>query len=101
MSKILRSGILIFMLSAVSIPCTSAQPSGDGYVFLGLDKAEGASLAEALTVGLGGDALLYKGFGIGFDLGYLFPRHGVGDGIGLVSLNGTYHLKNRIAGGRF
>jgi hypothetical protein len=98
---IIRSFIFMLLSGALWIPCASAQVSGDGYVFLGLDKAEGASFAEALTLGLGGDALLYKGFGAGFDLGYLFPRQSVSDGVGLATLNGTYHLKNRISGGRF
>jgi hypothetical protein len=101
MSKTIRSVILLFVLGAIWIPCAFAETAGDGYAFFSLDEPEGASLGEAVTVGLGGDALFYKGFGAGFDLGYLFPRRSVGDGIGLVSLNGAYHLKNRIAGGRF
>jgi hypothetical protein len=101
MIKTIPSLIVVWFAAGVWIPCASAQASGDGYVFFSLDKSVAASFADGFTVGLGGDALFYKGCGAGFDLGYLFPRRSVGDGIGLVSLNGTYHLRNRIAAGRF
>ncbi len=69
--------------------------SGDGFVFFSVDRPRGASIAELLTVGGGGEGLLYKGLGINADLGYQFPRTEFSSGIGLASLNGCYHFVNR------
>lgn len=48
-----------------------------------------------LTIGGGGEGLLYKGLGVNADLGYRFSREEFSSGIGLASLNGCYHFVNR------
>jgi len=66
---------------------------GQGYVFF----APGGILAEETQVGTahfggGGEFLLYKGIGIGSEAGYLTPWRNFSNGIGLVSVNGSYHF---------
>ena len=65
--------------------------SGDGYVFFSVDRPGGGSISDLLTIGGGGEGLLYKGLGVNVDLGYQFPRGSSESGIGLASLNGCYH----------
>ena len=53
------------------------------------------SFSNLLGFGGGGEALLYKGLGAGIDLGYVFPRANLACGIGLLTVNPSYHLVNR------
>jgi hypothetical protein len=88
--------ILLFGVAAAGIVrAADSRYSGDGYVFFSVDRPGHASIADLLTVGGGGEALLYKGLGVNVDLGYQFPRESISDGIGLASLNGCYHFVNR------
>ncbi len=93
------------VLLAVSSACLFGQEkqkySGDGYVYYGLDTPVGGGLTEAMTMGAGVDAILYKGIGLGLDLGYQYPRGYFRGGVGLLSVNGAYHLQNVLDRGRF
>lgn len=84
----------LLFLSCCAV-CCFAESRGDGYAFLSLDRPAGASVADVFTVGGGGEALLYRGLGIGADLGYQFARGSAGDGVGLGSINGVYHFARR------
>jgi len=55
---------------------------------------------DILGLGVGGDALVYRGLGASIDLGYVFPRQSLGCGIGLLSLNPSYHFVNRSKPGK-
>jgi len=74
----------------VSLPAQEqAKPSaGHGYVFAGF----GAVNAEDATFhfGGGGEGYLFRGLGVGFELGYLAPFQYLGEGIGVLSVNGLY-----------
>jgi hypothetical protein len=69
------------------------EPSGQGYVFFapGGIVGDGNSIST-FHVGGGGEGLLYKGFGIGGEIGYLTPWQYVGSGIGIASADGSYHF---------
>ncbi len=67
---------------------------GYGYAYF-LVGADCCGFASTLGMGAGGDALAYKGLGASIDLGYVFPRRNLGCGIGLLSLNPSYHFINR------
>ncbi|OFV94609.1 MAG: hypothetical protein A3F68_11130 [Acidobacteria bacterium RIFCSPLOWO2_12_FULL_54_10] len=58
---------------------------------IGTARAEGEG-ARIQFLGGGGQGLLYKGFGAGADVGYLFPKESFGEGFGLLSTNGSYHF---------
>jgi len=89
-------GLLFTSAAAFGQP-TEQRYSGDGFVFFSADRPSQGSLSDLLGVGVGGEGFIYKGLGVQGDLGYEFPRGYVADGIGLASLNGTYHFVNRNA----
>jgi len=69
---------------------SSQERRGWGYGFF----AVGSPSVEAtpiLHIGAGGEGLVYKGLGVGADLGYLAPAQAFREGIGLLSVNGSYH----------
>jgi hypothetical protein len=71
--------------------------TGQGYVFF----APGATVQRGSSLGLaqfggGGEALVYKGVGIGGELTYVTPWSDYGAGVLLGSLDGSYHFaRNR------
>lgn len=71
--------------------------SGQGYVFFAPGSMS-RSHTLLLHAGGGGEGLIFKGLGAGAEIGYLFPRWYVGDGIGLFSVNGSYHFGARTPG---
>lgn len=89
----------ILLAAACAIAARGQEPpnrySGDGYVFFSADRPRGASFTELLTVGGGGEGLLYRGLGVNADIGYQFVRGYPGEGVGLASLNGCYHFVDR------
>ena len=64
----------------------------EGYVFFapGVEIPGGEGLAH---MGVGGE-VLFKGIGIGPEIGYLTPIRSFGDGIGVFSPNVSYHFGN-------
>jgi len=87
----------LLLLALVSIPGmaqTSDEHKGQGYVFF----APGTTSPEAIGtmhIGGGGEALVYKGLGLGGEVGYLAPWRAFADGIGVLSLDGSYHFRPR------
>lgn len=72
----------------------AAQPHGWGYLF----AAPGAVVSGDAAIGtghLGGgfEGVLYKGLGLGAELGYLAAMKAFGEGIGVFSINGAYHFE--------
>jgi hypothetical protein len=93
---------LIFMLLILgSVPgLTLAQATdphhGQGYAFVAPGGASGGgATVTTLHIGGGGEGLLYKGLGVGGELGYWGPTKSFGDGVGLLSVNGSYHVLPR------
>src|SRR5262245_57461694 len=71
--------------------------NGSGHVYYALGGTRSATL---MGVGGGGEVLVYKGLGLGGDIGYLFPSRDPGSGVGLVSVNPSYHFVNRRSLGK-
>lgn len=66
---------------------------GQGYVFFAPGGIfAGGGHVGTLHVGGGGEALLYKGIGVGVEIGYLTPWRNLSGGIGVFSANGSYHF---------
>ncbi len=62
--------------------------SGRGYGFWGIG---GINAEDKLQhFGAGAEAFVYRGLGIGFELGYLAPLQNAGSGIGVFSVDGVY-----------
>ncbi len=96
MRRIVLGTMFLLAVPAVA-PAQDAQKknTGQGYVFVG---AGAANIEEgALHFGGGGELNLYKGLGLGVELGYLNPMQSLGDGIGIFSLNGQYTFNQDTA----
>jgi hypothetical protein len=98
--------LTIWMLVVVAIcfaPARAAQAqepppkeNGQGYLFAGL----GAVNAEegTLHVGIGGEANIFKGLGIGTEIGGMVALRYMEDGLGIFSVNGVYTFGRKTAG---
>jgi len=106
MQRILRFTLAAALLSVLSV-CAYAGPDpaeepetehrAQGYAFFapsGVFTKYGHT--GTVHFGGGGEALVYKGIGIGAELGYLAPWKYMGSGIGMLSVDGSYHFtRNR------
>ena len=95
---------LIFMIPlAVLLPIAATAQSnerrGQGYVFVapGTTSEGGATL----HIGAGGEGLVYKGLGVGGEIGYLGASRGFSEGIGVLSPNVSYNFLNASRSGKF
>jgi hypothetical protein len=83
----------VILLAAILPSAVAAQNKehrGQGYVFVAPTSfTEGGG---ALHVGVGGEGLVYKGLGIGGEIGYLGVTEDLSPGIGVASLNGSYNF---------
>ncbi len=79
---------LFCLLPAVFAQESPKKETGQEYVFSGF----GAANTEDGVVHFGGgaEANLYKGLGIGVELGYLGPTEYLQDGVGVLSVDGQY-----------
>ena len=103
--KALRRGSVLAVLWLVLMPLlraedASRQSSSTAYVY-SAPSGTGTYFGEVLGIGGGGEGLLYKGLGIGGDLGYLFSRRDFRAGLGLASVNASYHLLSLSQSGKF
>src|SRR5262249_55700117 len=90
------------ILSLVLLPFAAAGQSGDhhgqGYAFVAPSVfSEGGG---ALHFGVGGEGLVYKGLGVGGDVGYGRFIGRDNNGFGVVSVNGSYHFTNATRSGQ-
>jgi hypothetical protein len=72
---------------ALSAQNAEPQPRGEGYLFLGVGSGTGLPRFE--HVGGGGEVLLFRGLGVGGELGAMGRP---GDGVGLFSIDPSYHF---------
>ncbi|HEY8460513.1 MAG TPA: hypothetical protein VIM99_09050 [Blastocatellia bacterium] len=86
---------MIMILLAVVLPSAAAAQSkeyrGKGYVFVA--PTVFTEVGGALNFGGGGEGLVYKGLGVGGEVGYLSPIERLSEGIGLFSINGSYNFR--------
>lgn len=64
---------------------------GYGFFSLGGESNRGGT-TDMLHLGAGGEGLVYKGVGVGVELGYLTPLRAFRSGFGVLSTNGSYHF---------
>src|SRR5262249_9206226 len=95
---------LIFMIPlAVLLPIAATAQSNDrrgqAYVFVapGTTSEGGATL----HIGAGGGGLVYKGLGVGGEIGYLGAAGGFREGIGVLSPKVSYNFLNASRSGKF
>lgn len=82
------------LLTLIPLVALAADPEqayrGDGFLYYGPGRAPGGGLLQQL--GGGAEGFLYKGLAVGADIAYQFPSAGFSYGIGLLSIDGSYHL---------
>ncbi len=94
---------LIFaILLAVLLPLAAAaqgkERGGQGYGFVAPGStSEGGS---TLHFGVGGEGLVYKGLGVGGEIGYLGATRELSEGFGVLSPNVSYHFLNATKSGK-
>src|SRR5262245_23970980 len=90
----MMSKLIFVILLAVLLPFAAAAQSkewgGQGYVFVAPTTTTEGGLG--LHIGGGGEGLIYKGLGVGGELGYLGSPDGLRDGIGILSTDMSYHF---------
>jgi|SRR5579871_382654 len=90
LKRVFGISLLVLMpLTALAEDSTESY-KGQGYVLYGPGWAPGGGTVQ--QIGGGGEGFLYKGLAAAAELGFLFPGGGIGEGVGLLSLNGAYHL---------
>ena len=91
MKRWLCSAFVLVLVPALSWAQSDSKRAW-GYVFGGLGGASDGEGAFA-HIGGGGEGLLYKGFGLGGEIGYFAPiSENFGDGIGILSVNPSGHF---------
>ena len=97
------SKLIFVILLAVLLPFAAAAQTkerrGQGYVFVApTSTTEGGF---GLHIGVGGEGLVYKGLGVGGEIGYLGSADGLSDGIGVLSTNISYHFTKATKSRKF
>ena len=94
--------IFVILLTALFSIVATAQGSehrGQGYAFVAPGGfTEGGS---TLHFGVGGEGFVYKGLGVGGEIGYLGATRSLGEGFGVLSPNVSYHFLNASKSGKF
>lgn len=84
------STLFLLLCFAAAMPGQGfEQHRGQGYAFFAPGKVESTAV---LHFGAGGERFIYRGLAAGGDIGYLFPAESFRYGVGLLSVNGSYHL---------
>ncbi len=86
---------LLFAISAFArAEDSEKEHHGQGYLFYAPGGVfEGGRHAGTTHLGGGGEGLIYKGVGIGAEIGYLSQSRAFLEGVGVFSVNGSYHFR--------
>lgn len=93
---------LLLALASVAPAQQTSKPatySSHGYAYFAASARPGG-FGEGLGFGGGAETLVYKGLGLGGEIGYLLPRSAPSGGYGLLSANPSYHFVNRKKPGK-
>ena len=96
MRKLIAAIVFLAGIQGLAFGQTTDTPKGFGYVFGGVGGNGNSNSDVLVTFGGGGEGLVYKGLGIGGEVGYLSTGRSLDNGIGLGSANISYHF-NRSA----
>jgi hypothetical protein len=94
MNKIMMCLIILTPALSYAQAPTQKERTSYGYAFTGLLIASNGG-DSGVQAGIGGEGIIHKGFGIGGEIGYFRNiRFGNNDGLGLLSVNTSYHFLN-------
>lgn len=100
MQRIMLMICLLGLISGAAIAQTAKEHRGQGYGFIAPGVVSDEGSAATLHFGVGGEGLVYKGLGVGGEVGYLHPARGFSEGFGIASANGSYHFREASASGK-
>jgi outer membrane protein with beta-barrel domain len=92
--RIVTAVTLLALMQAVAVAQSPSDKRAWGYVFGGAGGNSGGNSTASFQVGAGGEGLVYKGLGLGAEIGYLAPFRAGGDGFGIFSADGSYHFQH-------
>jgi hypothetical protein len=90
---------LVLLAPAIGAAQIENQHRGQEYVFFAPGGISSDSTAT-LHLGGGGLSLIYKGLGVGWEIGYLTAARYLKDGFGILSANGSYHFSRASGSGK-
>lgn len=103
MKRLQRIGGLMLVLATIVLaepPAEKPRYGGQGHLYYAAAFSPDEFEAQNM-LGAGGEALVYKGLGVGGELGYVFPQQQILYGFGLASANASYHFVDRARSQRF
>jgi len=78
------------------LPALAADPAGQGYLFVAPGVITGGGDTDAsIHFGGGGEGFIHKNIAVGGELGYAARWADLGGGLGVFSLDGSYHFARR------
>jgi len=96
MKKLISTALLLIALSQSALAQSSNSSRGQGYLFFapGLSDGNGRiPSGTSIHIGGGGEGFVYKGLGVGAELGVAGPWSGFGgEAFGVGSVNLSYHF---------
>lgn len=82
---------LLVLIPASTYAQTATDPRAWGYGFGAVGGTSGNTVAT-LHLGGGGEGLVYKGLGLGAEVGFVSPFRDLGNRVGILSTNVSYHF---------
>jgi opacity protein-like surface antigen len=93
MKKLILIATFLISLQGIAFAQDKSESRGHGYLFAATGFV-GPNGPAILHFGGGGEALVYKGVGVGAELGYIASPQNFGEfGLGALSVNGSYHFQ--------
>jgi len=92
MRKLFVLILLMGSLPALALAQSQSERRAWGYGFVGVGGNTGSNSGARFTAGGGGEALFYRGLGVGGEVGYLSSSNNFGNGIGIGSVDLAYHF---------
>jgi hypothetical protein len=93
MRLLIAASALLVAFPMVASAQTGKQHKGEGFVFFGSGvTADGEGTVH---FGGGGQGFVYRGLGLGAEIGYLAPWSSFNDGVAAGAVNLSYHLLPR------
>lgn len=86
--------VSLFILVLFCTLAANAQGNSYGYLLAGPGGTAPNGGGATLLIAGGGEGVFNNGAGLGAEAGYVFPFEAPGDGLGLFSINGSYHFLN-------
>jgi hypothetical protein len=91
--------ILLAIILPSAVAAQNKERHGQGYVFVA--PATTSEGGVGLHFGVGGEGLVYKGLGLGAEIGYLGAARELSQGLGIFSPDASYHFLRSGGSGKF